>query len=221
MIRFMDVSAQYTEAREAVFEHWNETVGDGEFVLVTGESGAGKSTLVKLLLRELTPAAGRILVDGQDIAGLTRKQLPHYRRQFGVVFQDFRLIPRLNAYENVRLARVAAGGRERDADQMICSLFSLLGIEQLHKRYPAELSGGQQQKVCLARAMINHPKYLLADEPTGNLDPAAAREIMVFLELVKRQGTTVIAVTHDPAAAQGLDFREIRLKPSAPGTPQG
>ena len=190
------ISKQYSTGVEALCDV-SIRIHKGEFVFVVGKSGSGKSTFIKLLLKELNPTEGRIFVGGRQVTNLKRKQVSLYRRKIGVVFQDFRLIPRLNAYENVRLARVAAGGRERDADQMICSLFSLLGIEQLHKRYPAELSGGQQQKVCLARAMINHPKYLLADEPTGNLDPAAAREIMVFLELVKRQGTTVIAVTHD------------------------
>ena len=155
--------------------------------------------------------AGQVFVDGQDLSLLKRGQIPTYRRKLGVVFQDHRLIPDRSAYENVKLARLVAGGRSRDTDQMICSLFSLFGITDLYKRYPDEMSGGQQQKVCLARAVMNYPRYLLADEPTGNLDPESSREIMKFFELVHRQGTTVIVVTHDLEAADGLACRRIEL----------
>lgn len=211
MIRFVDVSAGYGIEQEPVFTHFSETIEDGEFVLVTGESGVGKSTFVRLLLRELLPLAGQVCVDGQDLSLLKRGQIPTYRRKLGVVFQDHRLIPDRSAYENVKLARLVAGGRSRDTDQMICSLFSLFGITELYKRYPNEMSGGQQQKVCLARAVMNYPRYLLADEPTGNLDPESSREIMKFFELVHRQGTTVIVVTHDLEAADGLACRRIEL----------
>ena len=211
MIRFVDVSAGYGTEQEPVFTHFSETIEDGEFVLVTGESGVGKSTFVRLLLCELLPLAGQVFVDGQDLSLLKRGQIPVYRRKLGVVFQDHRLIPDRSAYENVKLARLVAGGRRRDTDQMICSLFSLFGITELYKRYPDEMSGGQQQKVCLARAVMNYPRYLLADEPTGNLDPESSREIMKFFELVHRQGTTVIVVTHDLEAADGLACRRIEL----------
>ena len=211
MIRFVDVSAGYGTEQEPVFTHFSETIEDGEFVLVTGESGVGKSTFVRLLLCELLPLAGQVFVDGQDLSLLKRGQIPVYRRKLGVVFQDHRLIPDRSAYENVKLARLVAGGRRRDTDQMICSLFSLFGITELYKRYPNEMSGGQQQKVCLARAVMNYPRYLLADEPTGNLDPESSREIMKFFELVHRQGTTVIVVTHDVEAADGLACRRIEL----------
>ena len=211
MIRFVDVSAGYGTEQKPVFAHFNETIEEGEFVLVTGESGVGKSTFVRLLLCELLPLAGQVFVDGQDLSLLKRGQIPVYRRKLGVVFQDHRLIPDQSAYENVKLARLVAGGRRRDTDQMICSLFSLFGITELYKRYPNEMSGGQQQKVCLARAVMNYPRYLLADEPTGNLDPESSREIMKFFELVHRQGTTVIVVTHDLEAADGLACRRIEL----------
>ena len=211
MIRFVDVSAGYGTEQKPVFAHFNETIEEGEFVLVTGESGVGKSTFVRLLLCELLPLAGQVFVDGQDLSLLKRGQIPAYRRKLGVVFQDHRLIPDQSAYENVKLARLVAGGRRRDTDQMICSLFSLFGITELYKRYPNEMSGGQQQKVCLARAVMNYPRYLLADEPTGNLDPESSREIMKFFELVHRQGTTVIVVTHDLEAADGLACRRIEL----------
>lgn len=211
MIQFVDVSAGYGTEQEPVFTHFSETIEDGEFVLVTGESGVGKSTFVRLLLCELLPLAGQVFVDGQDLSLLKRGQIPVYRRKLGVVFQDHRLIPDRSAYENVKLARLVAGGRRRDTDQMICSLFSLFGITELYKRYPNEMSGGQQQKVCLARAVMNYPRYLLADEPTGNLDPESSREIMKFFELVHRQGTTVIVVTHDLEAADGLACRRIEL----------
>ena len=214
MIRLVNVSARYHKEQKMILSHLNEVIADGEFVLVTGESGIGKSTLIRLLLGELKPEEGQIYVDGQDITGMPHRKLPYYRRRIGVVFQDFKLIPEMNAYDNVKMARMVAGGSARETDQVICSLFQLLGISELHKRYPGEMSGGQQQKVCLARALVNYPDYLLADEPTGNLDPAASREIMRFLELVNRQGTTVITVTHDLGAAEGLTYRQIALSES-------
>ena len=211
MIQMTGVSASYGQGQKPVLSDLNIEIEDGEFVLLTGESGVGKSTFLKLLLRELTPTEGKIFVDEQEISRLTKKELPYYRRRFGMVFQDYRLISNQNAYENVKLARLAVGNVGKDTDVSLCSLFSLLGITDLYKAFPEEMSGGQKQKVCLARALANYPKYLLADEPTGNLDPKTSREIMQLFALIHKQGTTVIVATHDKQYAEGLGYREIVL----------
>lgn len=205
------VSASYGQGQKPVLNNLNISIEDGEFVLITGESGVGKSTFLKLLLRELKPTEGKLLVDERDICLLTKKELPYYRRKFGMVFQDYRLIANQNAYENVKLARLAVGNVGKDTETNLCSLFSLLGITDLYKALPEEMSGGQKQKVCLARALANYPKYLLADEPTGNLDPKTSRDMMQLFGLIQKQGTTVIVATHDKQYAEGLGYREIVL----------
>jgi len=210
MIQFQDVTKRYEEGGAAVLEHYSEKISDGEFILLTGESGAGKSTFIRLLLREAVPTKGRIYVDGQDIMKLGRRQIPYYRRRIGVVFQEFRLVRDMTVYENMRAAQAAMGGRAMGA--RIASLFSLMGLTDLYRRYPAELSGGQQQKACLARALLNDPRLLLADEPTGNLDPASSGEMMRLFDFIHRQGVTVVVATHDREAAKGLSYREIRLE---------
>lgn len=211
MIQMIGVSASYGQGQKPVLNNLNISIEDGEFVLITGESGVGKSTFLKLLLRELKPTEGTLLVDEKEICLLTQKELPYYRRKFGMVFQDYRLIANQNAYENVKLARLAVGNVGKDTETNLCSLFSLLGITDLYKALPEEMSGGQKQKVCLARALANYPKYLLADEPTGNLDPKTSRDIMQLFALIQKQGTTVIVATHDKQYAEGLGYREIVL----------
>ncbi len=210
MIQFQNVTKRYEETGATVLEHFNEEISDGEFILLTGESGAGKSTFIHLLIREIMPTKGRIYVDGQDIMKLGRRQIPCYRRKIGVVFQEFRLVRDMTIYENMKAAQAAMGGRAMGA--RIASLFSLMGLTGLYRRYPAELSGGQQQKVCLARALLNDPHLLLADEPTGNLDPASSGEMMRLFDFIHQQGVTVVVATHDREAAKGLPYREIRLK---------
>ncbi|MCD8363668.1 MAG: ATP-binding cassette domain-containing protein [Lachnospiraceae bacterium] len=212
MIRFEHVQKRYDESAAPVFGDFCETVRQGEFVLLTGESGAGKSTLLRLILRETPLTGGRILVAGQDIGKIRGKDIPLYRRKIGAVFQETPLIAEKNVYENVELARLIAGGKKKDNRMVITSLFRLLGISHLHRSYPAQLSGGERQRVCLARALANYPTLLLADEPTGNLSPSESREIMGLLELIHRQGITVVAATHDRENAAGLAYREIALK---------
>ncbi|MCR5101439.1 MAG: ATP-binding cassette domain-containing protein [Butyrivibrio sp.] len=214
MIRFEGVSKSYGDDTP-VLSDFNLDIENGEMVFLTGRSGSGKTTLIMLLLRELLAEKGRIIIEGKDIEKLGKNQIPYYRREIGVIFQDFRLIPDMTVYENLYTAILATGGRKSDAEKKITDVLTMLGIDRFHKRYPRELSGGEQQKVCLARALINNPKILLADEPTGNLDPNSSKEILKLLELVNKQGVTIIMATHDIAnIEETLDensYRRIRL----------
>ncbi len=211
MITFKNVTKCYEDTQTYAIRNFSETIEDGEFVLLTGESGAGKSTLIRLLLKEIEPTLGRILVDGRDLSSIEGRKIPLYRRQIGVVFQDFRLLPDHTVYENINLARMIAGSGRNKEDKKISYLLSLFGLDTLFKRYPRELSGGQMQKVCLARAIVNDPPILLADEPTGNLDRGASVEIMRLFELIAGRGTTVIVATHDVDTAAGLCCRQIAI----------
>ncbi len=211
MIVFKNVTKCYEDTGTVAIRNFSETIEDGEFVLLTGESGAGKSTIIRLLLKELEPTEGRILVNGRDIATIEAKKVPLYRREIGVVFQDFKLLPDHTVYENINLARMIAGSGRASEENKVSYLLSLFHLEDLFKRYPRELSGGQLQKVCLARAIINNPSIVLADEPTGNLDHDASVEIMKLFELIRRYGATVIVATHDIDTAEGLPYRRISI----------
>lgn len=195
-----------------MFEDFNALIQQGEMILLTGKSGAGKTTLLRLLMKETPLTGGKITVFGEDISLMGRNEVPFYRRKIGIVFQEPSLVSRLNVYENVELARLAAGGSKRDSRTAISSLLRLTGISHLHKSCPEQLSGGEKQRVCLARALANYPKLLPADEPTGNLSPAESREIMKLFEVVHQQGITVIIATHDVPNAAGLPYREIPLE---------
>ncbi len=211
MIEFAHVTKQYEGEKTFVLRDFCEVIKTGEFILLTGESGIGKSTCIRLLLKETEATSGDIWVQHQRLGDISKKQLPFYRRKIGVVFQEYYLIPEQTVYKNVELARIIAGGTRKSNRMVITSLFGLLGITHLYNRYPRELSGGEKQKVCLARALVNYPTILLADEPTGNLSPGESIELMKLLELVHRQGITVIVATHDKKSAQGLAYREIAL----------
>lgn len=211
MIQFVHVTKHYEGEQEPVLRDFNAVIEDGEFILLTGESGIGKSTCIRLLLREIPVTSGEIVVLDQSLGTISSKQIPFYRRKLGVVFQDTYLIPEQTVYRNVELARLIVGGTKKENRTVITSLFCLLGITHLYNRYPRELSGGERQKVCLARALVNYPSILLADEPTGNLSPAESRELLQLFELVHRQGITVIVATHDKESARGLAYREIAL----------
>jgi cell division transport system ATP-binding protein len=213
MISFSHVTKEYEteDGKISVYEDFSEEIADGEFVIITGESGSGKTTLLKMLLKETDPDSGWIMVDGKNIADIKRKDIPYYRRGIGVIFQDFRLIQSESVYDNLVAAILATGGSHKEAEQKIVNVLTMLGIDSLHKRYPREMSGGEQQKVCLARAIINNPKILLVDEPTGNLDPNSSAEIMKLLDVVNAQGITVLMATHDIAAAQAAGRRRIDL----------
>lgn len=211
MIQFEHVAKWYEDTKQEVFKDFNAVIQNGEFILLTGESGAGKSTLIRLLLKDTEITSGKIRVMNRSIEEISDREVPFYRRKLGVVFQDFHLIQERNVYQNVELARLVAGGKRKDNRVVISSLFHLLGITHLYKHYPAELSGGEKQKVCIARALVNYPMILLADEPTGNLSLEESQEIMQIFDLVHRQGTTVLVATHDKASAKGLEYREIAL----------
>lgn len=187
-------------------------IARGEFVFVVGASGSGKSTFIKVLLREIAPKTGRILVNGRDITHLKHKQVAAYRRKIGCVFQDFRLLKDRNVYENVAFAQKVIGVPHKLIGQNVRRILTLVGLGDKEQAFPKELSGGEQQRVALARALVNKPAMLLADEPTGNLDPKTSMEIMQLLEAINQQGTTVIVVTHDNEIVNQMRKRVITLK---------
>ena len=211
MIVFSHVTKQYTGTSEPALKDLSFRIRPGEICAITGKSGSGKTTLLKLIAREEEVTGGRILVEGRDISEMSGKKLPFYRRELGIVFQETFLIEDETVYNNLRIAMLAAGDREKNADMRITSVLSMMGIPELHRKYPGNLSGGERQKVCMARAVINHPKILLADEPTGNLDPGATEEIFRLLKLIQQRGTTVLAATHDLEWVRKMSLREIRL----------
>ncbi len=213
MIRFQNVFKVYQtdEGPLTVYRNFTEEIEDGEFVVITGESGAGKTTLLKMLLKETEPQRGEIIVDGQRLSSINKDKIPFYRRSIGVVFQDFKLIQDLSVFDNLYVSILATGGSGKDAVNKITNVLTMLEIDHLHKRFPKEMSGGEQQKVCLARAIINNPKILLVDEPTGNLDPAASIEINRLLQVINDQGITVVMATHDMLALGSKNRRRINL----------
>lgn len=187
-------------------------IDDGEFVFVVGASGSGKSTFIKILLRELKPTEGKIMVNNVDLAKCRSSKVAKYRRKVGVVFQDFRLLRDRDVYENIAFAQRVIGESNREIKKNVARVLSLVGLSEKYRSYPDELSGGEQQRVALARALVNKPSILLADEPTGNLDPDNSWEIMKLLEKVNEQGTTVIVVTHNIEIVEKMNKRVITMK---------
>ena len=184
----------------------------GEFVFIIGDTGSGKSTLIKLLLKELEPTEGVIRVNGMNLSRMKKRNIPKYRRKIGCVFQDFRLLKDRNVYENVAFAQRVIVTPTREIKKNVPAMLSLVGLAEKYKSYPRQLSGGEQQRVALARARVNSPDILLADEPTGNLDPKTSREIMKLLEEINARGTTVLVVTHDQDIVNTLKRRVIRMQ---------
>jgi cell division transport system ATP-binding protein len=189
----------------------NIQIKEGEIVFIVGESGSGKSTLIKLLLKELEPTEGTIRINGRELNRIKRRQIPKYRRNVGVVFQDFRLLKDRNVYENVAFAQRVVGMPSRRIKKNVPRVLSLVGLAAKYKSKPKELSGGEQQRVAIARALVNEPKILLADEPTGNLDNANAWEIMKLLREINRRGTTVVVVTHNEDIVKAMNKRVITI----------
>lgn len=187
-------------------------INKGEFVFIVGDSGSGKSTLIKLLLRELLPSSGRIMVNGTDVVRLRRRQIPKFRRNLGVVFQDFRLLNDRNVYENVAFAQRIIQKSGREIRKNVPSILSIVGLAGKYKAKPKQLSGGEQQRVAIARALVNKPQILLADEPTGNLDPKITWEIMNLLEKINNNGTTVVVVTHNREIVNDMQKRVITMR---------
>lgn len=196
MIDLENVSKSYDKGQPAV-SHATLHVDKGEFVFVVGSSGSGKSTLIKLLLKELDATAGTIVVNGQKLNTMKRRQIAKYRRKLGVVFQDFRLLKDRNVYENVAFAQRVIGRPTRVIRKRVPEVLTEVGLAEKYKSPVTELSGGEQQRVAIARALVNNPSVIIADEPTGNLDPARSLEIMMLLEQINALGTTVLVVTHE------------------------
>ena len=211
IILLENVSKSYTAGIPAL-NGINLHINKGEFVFVVGDSGSGKSTLIKLLLRELVPTSGRIYVNGTDVVRLKHRKIPKFRRNLGVVFQDFRLLKDRNVYENVAFAQRIIQMPNREIRKNVPAMLSRVGLAGKYKAKPKQLSGGEQQRVALARALVNNPDILLADEPTGNLDPKNSWEIMNLLEKINNDGTTVLVVTHNREIVNTMQKRVITMK---------
>lgn len=210
IIRFEGVGKTYQKGIAALNDI-NLTINKGEFVFIVGTSGSGKSTLIKLLLKEIEPTEGRIYVEGKDMSRLRSRQVAKYRRNLGVVFQNFRLLPDRNVYENVAFAQRVINTPTSIIRRRVPAMLSSMGLTEKYGSYPNELSGGEQQRVALARALVNNPLILLADEPTGNLDPSNSIEIMSLLNEINKRGTTVIVVTHNKEIVDMMQKRVITL----------
>ena len=210
MIDLDNVCKTYSSGVDAL-NNINIHIDKGEFVFIVGESGSGKSTLIKLLLRELEPTSGRIVINGKNISRIKRRKLYTLRRDIGVVFQDFRLLPDRNIYENIAFAQKVVEAPTKKIKSNVLKMLSMVNLLDKYKSYPNELSGGEQQRVAIARALINRPSILLCDEPTGNLDPTNSNEIMKILDAVNKQGTTVLVVTHNMEIVQQMKKRTITM----------
>lgn len=211
MIIMEGVSKSYGNGAPAL-SNLNLEIDDGEFVFVVGASGSGKSTFIKLLLKELNPTEGKIVVNEQLLSKLRTRGIAKYRRKIGVVFQDFRLLQDRDVYANIAFAQRVIGVAPREIKKNVAKMLSLVGLSEKYRSFPNELSGGEQQRVALARALVNKPEILLADEPTGNLDPENSWEIMNLLEKINEQGTTVIVVTHNMEIVEKMNKRVITMK---------
>ena len=210
MIEIKKVNKTYKSGNKAL-KDVSITIDDGEFVFIVGRSGSGKSTLLKLLLKEVEPTSGRIVVNDMDLQKMPRRYVPKYRRKLGVVFQDFRLLKDRTVFENVAFAQRVIGESNRTIKESVPRMLRMVGLSSKYKVYPTQLSGGEQQRVAIARALINRPEVLLADEPTGNLDSFNTGEIMKFLEEINRQGTTVVVVTHSQEMVAAMKKRVITM----------
>ena len=209
---FLDnVSKSYSKGVPAI-DRINLRINPGEFVFIVGDSGSGKSTLIKLLLRELTATKGHVYVMGNDLAVLKHRQIPKFRRNLGVVFQDFRLLSDRNVYENVAFAQQVVQTPTSEIRRNVPAILATVGLAGKYKAKTNQLSGGEQQRVALARALVNQPSILLADEPTGNLDPKNSWEIMRLLEEISEQGTTVVGVTHNKEIVNSMQKRVVTMK---------
>ncbi|MBR0114461.1 MAG: cell division ATP-binding protein FtsE [Firmicutes bacterium] len=209
MIRFENVTKRYDDI--TAIDGVSVDIADGDFVFLVGPSGAGKSTFIKLISKELSPDEGKIFVDGRDITRLSRRRIPELRRQMGMVFQDFRLLPGKTVYENVAFAMEVVHSTRRTIKRTVPQVLSIMGIADKADQLPQALSQGEQQRVAIARAVINNPKLLIADEPTGNLDPDTAWEIMKLLSQINRRGTTVVMVTHAKDIVDRMGRRVIAI----------
>ena len=210
MIEFADVVKSYSPDTMAL-KGVNMQIEDGEFVFLVGPSGSGKSTIIKLITGELKPTSGTVHVNGYSLERIRKREVPYLRRTVGVVFQDFRLIATKTVYENLAFAMRAVGSRKKEIDERIPYILELVGMEDKANRHPNELSGGEQKRLAIARALVNNPSTIIADEPTGNLDPARALEIMMLLQEINNLGTTVLVVTHAQELVERFEKRVIAI----------
>ena len=210
MIRFNNVSLKYDKDTYAI-KDLSLKIDEGEFVFIVGKTGAGKSTLFKLLTRELKPSSGSIKVFRDNIEYISNRDIPYYRRKLGVIFQDFKLLEDRNVYENIAFAQEVIGVNSFKIKKHVIKILNLVGLRNKANKMPNELSGGEKQKVAIARAIINKPKILLADEPTGNLDEVSTNEIINLLNTINQNGTTVVIITHDMHLVERMNKRVVRL----------
>ena len=211
MIEFTNVTKSYSVGTQAL-RGVSMQIEDGEFAFLVGPSGSGKSTIIKLITGELKPTSGMVHVNGYSLERIRKREIPYLRRTVGVVFQDFRLIETKTVHENVAFAMRAIGARESEIRDRVPYILELVGLENKSRRHPTELSGGEQQRLAIARALVNNPSTIIADEPTGNLDSNLAEEILSLLIEINNLGTTMLVVTHEEMLLQNLDKRVIRIK---------
>ncbi len=211
MIELKDVKKEYSKGNAAL-NGVSLKIEQGEFVFIVGDSGSGKSTLIRLMLKELEPTSGSIIINGSNLGKMKHRHVPKFRRGLGVVFQDFRLLQDRNIYENVAFAQRVVQTPSRVIKKKVPAALSQVGLAQKYKSFPKELSGGEQQRVAIARAVVNEPAILLADEPTGNLDPTNSWEIMSLLEEANQMGTTIVVVTHNQEIVTEMNKRVITMK---------
>jgi cell division transport system ATP-binding protein len=210
MIEFTDVVKSYAQGNKAL-RGVSMQIEDGEFAFLVGPSGSGKSTIIKLITGELQPTSGTVHVNGYSLDRIRKREIPYLRRTLGVVFQDFRLIPTKTVYENVAFAMRVIGTREREIRDRVRYVLELVGLDTKSQRHPGELSGGEQQRLAIARALVNNPCTIIADEPTGNLDPARSLEIMSLLQEINNLGTTMLVVTHEHDLVERFANRVIAI----------
>lgn len=212
MIEFVNVTKQFEDAGNIALENASFKIENGEFVFLVGSSGAGKTTITKLIMRETNVTEGEIYLDGIDVTKLPDREIPYLRRKMGVVFQDFRLLEDRTVYENVEFAMRVVGAGRREIRKRVPEVLNEVGLNYKAKMLPRQLSGGEQQRVALARALVNHPLILIADEPTGNLNPKTAMEIMEIFEEINRMGTTIIMATHAKDIVDEMKKRVIEIQ---------
>lgn len=211
MLEMIDVSKIYPGGSVAL-QDINVRIEQGEFVFIVGPSGAGKSTFFKMLFREVLPSSGKVIVNGHDLVKMTDKEIPYFRRQLGIVFQDYRLLPDRTVYDNVAFAMQVIETPYRKIKRRVNDVLDLVGLRKRAHAYPTELSGGEQQRIAIARAIVNDPILLIADEPTGNLDPETGWEIMDIFRKVNKSGTTIVMATHDREIVDEMEKRVIAIE---------
>lgn len=212
MIEFKNVSKVYEDTQTKALSDLNIKIDNGEFVFVVGASGAGKSTFLKLMMREEVPTSGSVEINGYLLNNLKKREIPYFRRTLGIVFQDFRLIPSMNVYDNIAYAMRVIGSKETEIRKRVPYLLGLVGLNSKARSFPNQLSGGEQQRVALARALANNASMIIADEPTGNIDPRMSHDIVSLLNHINSDGTTVIMVTHDYHLVKTFNHRVITIK---------